>query len=69
MAPVDRPQHERYDYICIGGGSGGVASSVSHLTRFSTLILEVEYPHSVARPSTARKSPLSRPPLVWAVLV
>ncbi|KAH7890018.1 hypothetical protein F5I97DRAFT_1849541 [Phlebopus sp. FC_14] len=27
MAPVDRPQHERYDYICIGGGSGGVASS------------------------------------------
>jgi hypothetical protein len=28
MAPVDRPQHERYDYICIGGGSGGVASSV-----------------------------------------
>jgi glutathione reductase (NADPH) len=27
MAPVDRPLHERYDYICIGGGSGGVASS------------------------------------------
>ncbi|KAI9569021.1 hypothetical protein HD554DRAFT_2204738 [Boletus coccyginus] len=27
MAPVDHPQLERYDYICIGGGSGGVASS------------------------------------------
>lgn len=27
MAPIDRPQHERFDYICIGGGSGGVASS------------------------------------------
>lgn len=41
MAPVDRPQHERYDYICIGGGSGGVASSASHLkgSPFSSLIL------------------------------
>ncbi|KAF9228700.1 hypothetical protein BS17DRAFT_772377 [Gyrodon lividus] len=27
MAPIDHPQHGRYDYICIGGGSGGVASS------------------------------------------
>ncbi|KAI6129061.1 hypothetical protein EV401DRAFT_2194448 [Pisolithus croceorrhizus] len=27
MPPVDRPTVDRYDYICIGGGSGGVASS------------------------------------------
>ncbi|EGN91614.1 hypothetical protein SERLA73DRAFT_192200, partial [Serpula lacrymans var. lacrymans S7.3] len=27
MAPIDKPTHEKYDYICIGGGSGGVASS------------------------------------------
>ncbi|KAI6009409.1 hypothetical protein F5J12DRAFT_823445 [Pisolithus orientalis] len=27
MAPLDRPTVDRYDYICIGGGSGGVASS------------------------------------------
>ncbi|KAG6334796.1 hypothetical protein ID866_4295 [Astraeus odoratus] len=27
MPPVNRPTVERYDYICIGGGSGGVASS------------------------------------------
>ena len=41
MAPVDHPQLERYDYICIGGGSGGVASSVSYLrgSPFSPLIL------------------------------
>lgn len=30
MAPVTTkgPTVDRYDYICIGGGSGGVASSV-----------------------------------------
>lgn len=27
MPPVDHPTVDRYDYICIGGGSGGVASS------------------------------------------
>ncbi|KAG5221267.1 Glutathione reductase [Salix suchowensis] len=29
MAPVDRPTHDKYDYVVIGGGSGGVAGSVS----------------------------------------
>ncbi|KAG9225937.1 hypothetical protein CCMSSC00406_0006441 [Pleurotus cornucopiae] len=27
MAPVDRPAHDKYDYVVIGGGSGGVAGS------------------------------------------
>ncbi|KAH7918482.1 hypothetical protein BV22DRAFT_1041739 [Leucogyrophana mollusca] len=27
MAPIDKPTEQTYDYICIGGGSGGVASS------------------------------------------
>ncbi|EPQ58626.1 hypothetical protein GLOTRDRAFT_57736 [Gloeophyllum trabeum ATCC 11539] len=27
MPPVTKPGQERYDYICIGGGSGGIASS------------------------------------------
>ncbi|KAH7905081.1 hypothetical protein BJ138DRAFT_821179 [Hygrophoropsis aurantiaca] len=27
MAPIDKPSTSKYDYICIGGGSGGVASS------------------------------------------
>ncbi|KAL4075383.1 hypothetical protein V8B97DRAFT_1867625 [Scleroderma yunnanense] len=27
MAPINGPTADRYDYICIGGGSGGVASS------------------------------------------
>lgn len=28
MPPVDRPKQERYDYIVIGGGSGGSGTSV-----------------------------------------
>ena len=69
MAPVDGPmQDERYDYICIGGGSGGVASSVSHLRGFLLAFLEPDSPHSAVRPSTARKSLSSRLPLAWAVL-
>ncbi|KAG8906256.1 Glutathione reductase [Tulasnella sp. 403] len=27
MAPVPRPQHAKYDYVVLGGGSGGVASA------------------------------------------
>jgi pyruvate/2-oxoglutarate dehydrogenase complex dihydrolipoamide dehydrogenase (E3) component len=29
MPPVDRPKQDRYDYIVIGGGSGGSGTSVS----------------------------------------
>ena len=31
MPPVTKPGHEKYDIVFIGGGSGGVAGSVSLL--------------------------------------
>jgi glutathione reductase (NADPH) len=28
MPPVEKPNHEHYDYVVIGGGSGGSGTSV-----------------------------------------
>lgn len=39
MAPVTKPQHERYDIVFIGGGSGGVSGSVSPALLLTTLTL------------------------------
>jgi glycerol-3-phosphate dehydrogenase len=34
MPPVDKPAHEKYDYVVIGGGSGGSGTSVSSPARW-----------------------------------
>lgn len=31
MAPVTKPSQEKYDVVFLGGGSGGVAGSVSRI--------------------------------------
>ena len=44
MAPITKPNHDQYDIVFIGGGSGGVAGSVSGcVVVFGTDVLDTVY--------------------------
>ena len=55
MPPIEKPTHEKYDYIIIGGGSAGSGGSVSGL--LPILFTGVNPDHSVGQLRMAKRLP------------
>jgi len=44
MPPVEKPSQDLYDYVLIGGGSGGVASAVGAHSKYDVHVGKLTLP-------------------------